>query len=569
MLLRSTFLKITTTYNLIYMKTNHYHSKKYTIFICCFYLLLFILPFSCKKDFYNTETQNQSSPGMNSFSAELRQELITYNKTHPIMDSIAQLGSVNWSKMVTRVSIGSAMPLNFSFPISRGNDVCNQAVEFSLSKDKKLVKVAIRRYDDNMLKATSTQSSQYKSEIERTETILYHLAKQSVNISPALMRMQQKRLQLYNEQNTKSRAAVAALKTNTQIPVNAGSKSAATSDAALKSYTMVSANAAPTGLKLSSMQADDQTSCQVDMNFDFYFVFTGDPTDAGSGLNQFEPDWQSQVSLIFSALFLQDLSATGISYEDETGVGISSSSGNVIVFNSDQDVQYLGNVIENCMQNAIGQTAMQFQLTYANLQSYSYTGVSTCGGGVITGGGSGGDGSGWGSHSVNMSNVPTWGPDMTQQYDGSCSFMNMEIVGDIVGASNITEDGLIASYASETGEAPTTVQENGITVNFSSGTGFDYSNINSFINQSFNSTSITSDQINTSINNGFPVLGWEVVGATIINGQAVLLGHEVTIYSYSTSSGTTTYNYIDTTNGSSQSTTNGDQFGDLLSISKK
>jgi hypothetical protein len=167
---------------------------------------------------------------------------------------------------------------------------------------------------------------------------------------------------------------------------------------------------------------------------------------------------------------------------------------------------------------------------------------------------------------VNMSNVPLWGADMTQTYAGSCVFMNMEIVGDILGV-NVTEQGLIDAYATETSQQPSNVEQDGIVNNGLT----DFSNTNNFINQYFNETSISSDQITTSIDNGNPVMGYVITGFGIgSNGQAVEYGHEVTIYSYSTDgNGTTTYNYIDTTTGTSQSSTNASHFGDPISLSKK
>jgi hypothetical protein len=139
--------------------------------------------------------------------------------------------------------------------------------------------------------------------------------------------------------------------------------------------------------------------------------------------------------------------------------------------------------------------------------------------------------------------------------------MNMEVIGDILGV-NVTEDGLISAYATAHGQTIAYVEENGIPTTTS-----DYSNLNNFVATYFNVTSISTSQIVNSINNGNPVMGFVLTGADMNTGS--LIGHEITVYSYSTdSSGNTTYNYIDTSNGSSKSG-NGNNFGDVISITKK
>lgn len=181
-----------------------------------------------------------------------------------------------------------------------------------------------------------------------------------------------------------------------------------------------------------------------------------------------------------------------------------------------------------------------------------------------SGGGGGGGTIAASGNTVNMSNVPAWGADMTQTYPGSCVFMNMEIVGDILGV-NVTEDGLIATYATANNETQPYVEQNGIPNALN-----DYSNINNFIANYFNETPISSDLITNSIDNGNPVMGFIIQAIVIQNGNPVVEGHEVTVYSYSTdTSGNTTYNYIDTVTGTNQSTTNSGKFGDPISISTK
>lgn len=186
--------------------------------------------------------------------------------------------------------------------------------------------------------------------------------------------------------------------------------------------------------------------------------------------------------------------------------------------------------------------------------------VGTGGGGTGTGTGTGGSGGGP-IVSVNISNLPTWGPDLTQTYSGSCVFMNMEIVSDILGL-NYNEDGLISNYASITGQSISFVQSNGIPISTS-----DNSQLINFLSNYFAVTSIGTGQIVSSINQGNPVMAFILTGFDM--NSSSFIGHEITVYGYSTdSSGNTTYNYIDTSDGSSQ-VGNGNNFGSPVSISKK
>ena len=152
------------------------------------------------------------------------------------------------------------------------------------------------------------------------------------------------------------------------------------------------------------------------------------------------------------------------------------------------------------------------------------------------------------------------GQDLTQTRPGSYVFMNMEVVADILGVSELTEEGLLTAYATLKYQSPEAVKSYGLPV-----APNDYSTINSFISSYFTVTSISAGQMIGSINSGNPVMAFVITGADM-NG---VIGHEITVYSYNTdSSGNTTYNYINTGDGSSGQS-DGSNFGDTISITKK
>ncbi|EHQ30963.1 hypothetical protein [Mucilaginibacter paludis] len=126
---------------------------------------------SCKKQFSHQNIQEINAPDKSdAFITSLYQELLNYNKQYPVLDTVSQTGTIDWTKMVVRISSNPSKPFNFDLPVlsNQGN---NQVIELSFSEKNDLVKVTLRRLSSLVIDTLE------QTENERTKNILYLLSK--------------------------------------------------------------------------------------------------------------------------------------------------------------------------------------------------------------------------------------------------------------------------------------------------------------------------------------------------------------------------------------------------------
>ncbi|EHQ25539.1 hypothetical protein [Mucilaginibacter paludis] len=315
--------------------------------------LILICYSACKKEHYPPQLSSTSIK--DPFIASLAEKLSTYDKS--FIDSINQLGKIDWTKVIVRHTSSGEMPVNFILPIIKGDQPCNQVIEFGFSKDKKFVKATIRKLETAVL-STSSSNKQMITEQERTEHILYHFSQRGVRVSNSIIEAEHQRAQLYtlNKKNVLKSPSVG--KQNNSIdnppPIN---------------------------------------YCQTQLIFDFYISYHIEVDGSGSSsdydgayskwIEGMEP---STIQFEISNYFFAYLMSNYIPYLTDQS---SSYTNALFIYNMDDTNGQLGYFIQDALQHAMQQVQMEYapQMWSIGLSYFNYSTRSNCNGSTTADGG--------------------------------------------------------------------------------------------------------------------------------------------------------------------------------------
>ncbi|EHQ25530.1 hypothetical protein [Mucilaginibacter paludis] len=311
--------------------------------------LILICYSACKKD--HDLPQLSSASIKDPFIASLAENLKTYDKS--FIDSINQLGKIDWNNVIVRHTSSSEMPVNFILPIIKGDQPCNQVIEFGFSKDKKFVKAAIRKLETAVL-STSSSNKQMITEQERTEHILYHFSQRGVRVSNSIIEAEHQRAQLYtlNKKNVLKAPSVGKQNNNINNP-------------APISY------------------------CQTQLIFDFYISYQIEVNSSNSYDTYSKlPEGMEPATIQFelSKYFFEYLMSNYIPYLTDQSTWNTNA---LFIYNMDDTNGQLGYFIQDALQYAMQQVQQEYapQMWSIGLSYFNYSTRSNCNGSTTADGG--------------------------------------------------------------------------------------------------------------------------------------------------------------------------------------